>query len=345
MRSSLCMLGAMLARFHEVRMEHPGGCVIGERPIDLHLKALAKMGVTFSQEERVLVGRTNGLHGAQIALAFPSVGATENILLAAVLADGETCIQNAAREPEIEALCCFLASCGAQIEGVGTDRLRIQGCKTLHGAVFTVPADRIVAGTYLFACTGCGGEVFLEQAPWEQMQAVIALAEQMGAVCQVCRDVRCAGCGFSETCAGLYVQGPDRPRAVGRVQTSVYPGFPTDMQSMALAVLAGADGESVVQETIFENRFRVIEPLRKMGADVRLRSSSEAVVRGVPRLSGAQVEAGELRGGAALVLAGLMARGETVVTGCDYIGRGYENIGKDLKNLGARIVSGYFTKT
>ena len=338
MRSSLCLLGAMLGRFGEVTMEHPGGCIIGERPIDLHLKALEKMGVTFSEEGGRLVGKTGKLQGADIRFAKPSVGATENILLAAVQAVGDTVITGAAREPEVEALCNYLTACGAEIEGIGTSVLRIKGGRKLHGAEFHVPADRIVAGTYLMACVGCGGSVLLENAPCDQLVAVVQAAECMGAKCQMDCEKGNYGTEYRRE-SGLYVQGPRRPKAVARLSTAVYPGFPTDLQSMALAVLTRADGISRVEETIFENRFRVAEPLRKMGADIELQGDKVALVRGVSSLRGARVEAQELRGGAALVLAGLMAEGESEITGCVYIERGYENIGKDLRNLGARIIS------
>ncbi|MCM1100835.1 MAG: UDP-N-acetylglucosamine 1-carboxyvinyltransferase [Clostridium sp.] len=339
MRSSLCMLGAMLGRFGEVTMEHPGGCVIGKRPIDLHLQGLEQMGVSFSEEEGRLTGRIpKELHGAQIRLLVSSVGATENILLAAVQAVGDTVITGAAMEPEVQALCRYLMACGARIEGVGSSVLRIRGGGGLHGADFAIPADRIVAGTYLFACVGCGGSVFLENAPCDELESVVQVAELMGAKCQPDCEAGLYGADYGHE-RGLYVQSSKRPKAMARLRTAVYPGFPTDLQSMALTVLTKADGRSSVEETIFENRFRVVESLRRMGADIELQNPNVAFVRGVPKLYGAKVEACELRGGAALVLAGLMAEGETTVTGCAYIERGYENIGKDLRDLGARIVS------
>lgn len=341
MRSSLCLLGAMLGRFGEVTMEHPGGCVIGKRPIDLHLKALGKMGVSFTEEDGRLIGRVSRLRGADIRLSISSVGATENILLAAVQAEGDTTITGAAREPEVEALCRYLTACGAHIEGIGSSILGIRGGAPLHGAEFTVPADRIVAGTYLFACVGCGGSVLLENAPCGQLEAVIQTAERMGARCQM--DGREGGDGIYGVDygyeSGLYVQAPERPHALARLRTAVYPGFPTDLQSMALTVLTRADGKSCVEETIFEDRFRVVDSLRSMGADIEHYTQNVVLVRGVSSLRGAGVEARELRGGAALVLAGLMAEGESEITGCAYIERGYENIGKDLRDLGARIVS------
>ncbi len=327
MRSSLCLLGALLARCGSIVMEYPGGCVIGERPIDLHLLALEQMGVRFHEEGNRICGQApEGLHGADISLALPSVGATENIVLAAVTARGRTRLSGAAREPEVEALCRYLNACGARIDGIGSSDLEIQGVKCLHGATYRIPADRIVAGTYLYAALGTRGCVLLEQAPCRHMHAVIRMAERMGAICQ-------------ETGEGLYVQSLGELLSPGLIRTGVYPGFPTDMQSVALAVAAMAQGETRIEEHIFENRFRVAEPLRQMGADIRQQDAHSLEVGGGCQLRGRRVEACELRGGAALVVAGLMAEGETVVTGCEFIERGYENICKDLRELGARIYS------
>ncbi len=327
MRSSLCLLGALLARCGSIVMEYPGGCVIGKRPIDLHLQALERMGVRFWQEGDKICGRApEGLSGAVISLPFPSVGATENILLAAVTARGCTRIEGAAREPEVEALCRYLNACGARIDGVGASCLEIQGVRRLHGATYRIPADRIVAGTYLYAALGTRGCVLLEQAPCRHMHAVIHMAERMGAICQV-------------TDEGLYVQSIGELVSPGLIRTGVYPGFPTDMQSVALAVSTMAVGETRIEERIFENRFRVAKPLRQMGADIRQDGPCSLRTQGGRCLRGERVEAAELRGGAALVVAGLMAEGETTVTGCEYIERGYENICKDLRELGARIYS------
>ena len=326
MRSSLCLLGAMLGRCNEVVMEYPGGCVIGSRPIDLHITALRQMGVEFSEEGGVLHATADRLHGAEIHMPKPSVGATENIILAAVMAEGDTILDGAAREPEIEALCRYLQLCGAEIDGAGTDRLVIRGGKKLYGADFEVPADRIVAGTYLMACMGTGGSIFLENAPVGELGAVLELAEQMGG--KLCSSD-----------SGVYVQGPERTLAVKQIVTAPYPGFPTDLQSLVLAVETIADGETLVEETIFENRFRVVEELRRMGGDIEQLDAFRVRVRGVERLKGAEVTAKELRGGAALVVAGLMADGRTTVSGCPYIYRGYENICRDLRELGARVIS------
>lgn len=326
MRSSLCLLGALLGRCGRISMEHPGGCVIGQRPIDLHIRALRQMGVEFREEEGRLMATADKLCGAHIRLPFPSVGATENVVLAAVLAEGDTVLEGAAMEPEITALCHYLVSCGAEIEGVDTGHLVIRGGRRLYGTDFQVPADRIVAGTYLFGCIGAGGSVFLEDAPWEEMGAVLELAEHMGGRLWTARE-------------GIYVQAPDRPRAVECIKTAPYPGFPTDLQSVALVAAALADGESRIKETIFENRFRVVEELCRMGAQIEEQDGSMVLVHGVESLHGARVEARELRGGAALVVAGLMAQGETTVTGCKFIYRGYENICRDFRELGARVTS------
>ena len=326
MRSSLCLLGALIGRCGEVRMEYPGGCMIGKRPIDLHIRALRKMGVAFWEEQGILYAKADNLHGTEIALPFPSVGATENIVMAAVMAEDCTVLSGAAREPEVEALCRYLVACGACIEGIGTGTLTIWGGRELYGTSYRVPEDRIVAGTYLFAAIATGGCVFLERAPFSQMEAVIHIAEQMGAQCDV-------------TPKGIYVQAKERPMSVPLIRTAPYPGFPTDLQSMALAVMAKSDGSCMIEEKIFENRFRVVEPLRQMGADIRQLSAGSVRVCGVEKLHGTCLEAEELRGGAALLLAALSAEGESVLTGCSYIYRGYENICKDLRELGARVAS------
>jgi UDP-N-acetylglucosamine 1-carboxyvinyltransferase len=326
MRSSIMLLGAMLGRFGEVSMAYPGGCVIGKRPIDMHLDALSRMGVSISEEEGAFTARAENLKGAVITLPFASVGATENVLLAAVKARGVTVLQNAAREPEIVALCQFLRKSGAVIEGVGSSSLVIQGGNPLHGTQFAVPADRIVAGTYLFSALGMGGHILLKDAPVSQMKEMIRIAVQMGAEIAVSGE-------------GLSVLAEPGPGPVPFLKTDVYPGFPTDMQSPLMAVLAGTEGISTIEETIFEDRFRIAGELIKMGADITL-SGNRAVITGVPRLYGCEVEARELRGGAGLVIAGCMAEGETVVKNRHFIERGYEDICRDYRNLGVNIVTG-----
>lgn len=324
MRSSITLLGALLARCGEIRMEYPGGCVIGKRPIDLHMEALRKMGVHFEEASYGLYAWTRGLCGAEITLPVPSVGATENIILAAVKAKGTTVIRGAAREPEIETLCEFLTACGADITGGGSQTIIIQGVETLAGTEFAIPGDRIVAGTYLCACMAAGGEVLLREAPVGQMQAVLAMADRMGAA-------------FQEAEEGLYVQVHERLKAPAKLVTEPYPGFPTDMQSLFLTVLTLAEGKCRIEENIFENRFHTVPCLKDMGAKVRQIDRRHVEVEGVEALHGFTVAAQELRGGAALVIAGVAAKGETVVDGCSYIERGYENICRDLRELGVRI--------
>ena len=326
MRSSVCMLGALLSRCQEIVMEYPGGCVIGERPIDMHLTALEKMGAEFKLVDGLIQGKVKGrLHGADICFSKVSVGATENVVLAAVLADGTTCITGAAREPEVTALCEFLQSCGAKIQGLGSSCLRIQGVEALEAGCIRIPADRIVAGTYLLAALTAGGSVWLEEAPCSQMTAVLEKAGEMGAICQI-------------TQKGLYVQAPQRLKQLKQLRTEEYPGFPTDLQSVALVAALKADGSCLIEETIFENRFHVVKPLITMGADLKIIDTRRVLVEGPSRLTGREVEAKELRGGAALVIAGLAAEGITTVRGSRYIMRGYENICKDLRELGARVV-------
>lgn len=324
MRSSVMLLGAMLGRVGEVTMEYPGGCVIGRRPIDIHLNALRKMGVFIEEGERGFCARAEHLKGAVIVLPLPSVGATENVILAAVKAKGVTVLQNAAREPEIVALCDFLRRAGAVIEGIGSSVLLIQGGRELHGISYQIPADRIVAGTYLMGALGAGGHIFLENAPVHQMKSMLQVAAQIGAE-------------ITEDTAGINIMMQSRSKPVPYLKTGVFPGFPTDMQSLLLAALTTAKGTSIIEETIFENRFRIVEELRRMGACITLQGENRAVVSGVDHLKGGKVTAMELRGGAALVLAGCMAVGETTVSNRHFIERGYEDICKDLQNLGVNI--------
>lgn len=327
MRSSVFVLGPLLGRMGRAEIFAPGGCVIGKRPIDLHLKALGKLGVIFEKEgEKLIASAPEGLWGNEVELEFPSVGATENIVMAAVCASGITTVRGAAREPEVQALCDFLNGCGASIQGVGETVLRIEGRESLHGSTFRIPEDRIVAGTYLLSGFSCGGEIFLENAPGEQMGVVLDIAEDMGAT-------------ITATGNGIYAQYPERPRELSFAETGVYPGFPTDLQSVLLAVRCIGRGETVLKENIFENRFRVADGLKAMGAKIDRIDEKSVLVTGVEGLHGARVEACELRGGAALVAAALGASGETLIRGRRFIERGYENIGRDYRELGARIVS------
>ena len=324
MRSSVFLLGAMLGRMGEAKLEYPGGCVIGKRPIDLHVETLKQMNVEFEEKSYGIYAHTRGLKGAKIQMSMPSVGATENLILAAVRAEGTTEIMGAAKEPEIVALCNYLNLCGADISGAGSEKLVINGVKKLHGAAFFVPGDRIVAGTYLCAVLAASGEVLLKNAPTGEMGQVLSLARQMGATCQ-------------ETDLGLYVERYEPLENVPRIVTAPYPGFPTDMQSPFLAVASLAKGQCLIEEKVFENRFHIVPDLQAMGADIEVLDASRLLVRGVEDLNGFTMAAKELRGGAALVIAAAAAKGESVIDGCRYIARGYENICRDLRELGVRI--------
>lgn len=323
MRSSIMLMGAMLGRTNEIVIDYPGGCIIGERPINLHIEALQRLGAVFETKDCKLKAHADRLKGTLITLPFASVGATENVILAAVLAEGVTILKNAAKEPEIAALCEFLKGAGARIEGIGTDILQIKGVRSLREGYYVVPSDRIVAGTYLLACAGCGGRVTLTDVNTSHLTTVCSLLEQMGARLQ-----------YGEN--DILMEMQERPKALSYVRTEVYPGFPTDLQSPLMTVLTTADGTSMIEEAIFENRFRIVTELTGMGADIRI-DGRKAVIVGRPVLYGKNVVAEELRGGAALVLAGMLAQGVTVVGNRSFIDRGYENICQDFKNLGAGI--------
>ena len=323
MRSSIVFLGAIIARCKEAVVSMPGGCPIGLRPIDLHLKALRALGIDISEEHGYIKCRADKIKGSDIHLDFPSVGATENIMLAAVTADGVTTIQNAAREPEIIDLGLFLRAMGADISGIGTSVITIKGADKLHGAAYTIMPDRIVAATYLAAAAATGGSITLKKANPRDMGAMLHILREMGA------DIHCAGDMITLT-------SPKRLKSVHTIKTMPYPGFPTDIQSPFMALAALADGTSVFVENIFENRFQHVDELTRMGADIKVTGRS-AVVRGVKHLSGANVVARELRGGAALIIAALAANGTTTINGTEFIDRGYENIELYLTDCGAVI--------
>ncbi len=325
MRSSSYLMGALLGKAGMISMEYPGGCVIGARPVNLHLDALKQMGVIFRECDNRIEGYApNGLYGAEIYLPFPSVGATENVILAGTLAQGRTILHGAAREPEIITLCRYLNCCGARIQGMGTDVIVIDGVTCLKGCRFNIPGDRIVAGTYMLMTAAAGGCSFLEDVPIDELDAVMNLLKTVGCECQF-------------TTEGVYVQAPDELLPVGEIKTAVYPGFPTDLQSMAMIMALKIPDITYIEENIFEDRFQIVPQLKYMGAELQLLDSRHVCVHGGKRLRGHPVEAKELRGGAALIAAGLTAGGLTTVSGCCYIDRGYENICKDLRELGARI--------
>ena len=323
MRSSVMFLGAILARCGRAKCTYPGGCDLGPRPIDLHLAALKALGARVREEDGNILCRGERLRGAEIFLRIPSVGATENAILAACGAEGSTCIYNAAREPEIQDLQAFLRACGARVSGAGSSTITVEGRKKLHGCTHRVRPDRIVAATYLCAAAGAGGCVYLRRADYRHLAAVLCILQKSG--CEICSDG-----------GGICLKSGGRLRGVPPVRTSPYPGFPTDDQALLMAALTRSRGSTVFVENLFADRFRHVPQLIKMGAQIRIQGQT-AIVTGVQRLQGAAVQATDLRGGAALVVAGLQARGVTRVEQIHHIERGYADIVGDLSGLGACI--------
>ena len=323
MRASILVLGPLLARHGEADVSLPGGCAIGARPVDLHIAGLRAMGASVEIQDGYIRARAGRLRGARIVLDTVTVTGTENLLMAATLADGETVIENAAREPEVVDLAEFLQAMGARISGAGTDTIRVQGVERLGAADYTVLPDRIETGTYLVAAAMTGGRVRLRQARPGHLDAVLAKLEEAGAKIS-------SGPDWIE----LDMQGR-RPRAVN-LRTAPYPAFPTDMQAQFVALNAIAEGTGTIVETVFENRFMHVQEMQRMGADIRLEGNT-AVVRGVERLRAAPVMATDLRASASLVLAALAAEGETLIDRIYHIDRGYECIEEKLSQLGATI--------
>ncbi len=322
MRASILVLGPLLARHGRARVAMPGGCNIGSRKIDLHIRGLEKMGVAFSSEHGFLDSMTAGLRGAVISLDFPSVGATENVIMAAVAARGTTVIENAAREPELSDLAAFLTAMGARIDGVGSTTIEIEGVEGFEPVRHRVIPDRIEAGTFAIAACATGGRVILEDARGDHLDLVLArLAD--------------AGADILSTQVGISVGLPGRPRAVD-FATLPYPGFPTDLQPQMMAMLAIAEGTSILTENVFESRFMFVDELKRMGADIRT-EGHHAVIRGVERLSAAPVRALDIRAGAAMVIAGLTADGITEVEDMYHVDRGYEDFAAKLTALGAEV--------
>ncbi len=322
MRASINVLGPLLARTGEVRVAMPGGDNIGSRKLDMHFRGLEALGVELQVVHGFIEARCHALCGARVVLEFPSVGATETVLTSAVLAKGETVIENAAREPEVADLVRFLTKMGAHIEGGGTSTLRIEGVAELHPVDHTIIGDRIEAGTYLFACGVAGGDVTVEGTSIDHLE-------------MVSRKLAETGVEVSRTPDGVRARADGRRRAAD-VQTLPFPGFATDFMPLAVALLATADGTGIVTENIFDNRFAFIDELSRMGADVRT-EGRHAVVRGVPRLSGAPVRALDVRAGAALVIAGLAAEGVTTVLDPHHVDRGYPDLAAKLASLGAGV--------
>ena len=323
MRSSIILMGALLGRTKTAIVTYPGGCSIGARPIDFHLHAFAKMNISLKEEDGLIYCNTDDVIGTDIYLEFPSVGATENVILAAVLAKGKTVIYNAAKEPEINELCNFLNAAGAIIVGTGSDKIEIVGVESLHDVEYTTASDRIVAGTYLAAVAGVGGEVVLRDINSSCLEGVILVLQEIGS------DIIC-GDDY------IQISSHGRPKPLPIIRTMPFPGFPTDMQSQMMSVLMMATGTSKIVEDIFEGRFQNVKEQLKFGADIQI-DGREATIRGVPELYGTDVYASELRGGAALIIAGLMAKGKTNVHNSIHIQRGYEDICRDLSNLGAEV--------
>ena len=324
MRSSAIFLGAVLARLGRADISYPGGCELGPRPIDLHLSGLRDLGADIREEGGILHCTASRLAGRELMLSLPSVGATENLMLAACGAEGTTVISNAAREPEIVDLQDFLNACGAEVSGAGSTSVTIRGGKPLHGCEFRCMPDRIVAATYLCACASAGGEVYLRGAR-ERHLATVADA------------LRQAGCTVAGDGEGIACRCRRRLRAVRPVRTAPHPGFPTDAQAVLMAAMLKSRGTTVFEENIFENRYRHVDELTRMGAEIRV-AGRVAVVTGVERLSGAAVRCTDLRGGAALCVAALAADGETRIFETAHIDRGYEDIVRDLRALGADAV-------
>jgi UDP-N-acetylglucosamine 1-carboxyvinyltransferase len=323
MRASFLVLGPLMARVGEARVSLPGGCEIGARPVDLHIKGLEQMGARFDLQGGYIDGRVDGrLRGAKIVFPFVSVGATENLLMAASLAEGRTVLVNAAREPEIGDLAVCLVAMGARIEGIGSDTLTIEGVAALHGAQHSIIPDRIETGSYACAAAISGGSVFLRHARLEHLGATV-------------RVMREAGVEVTEGDGGVTVRRLHGLHGAD-VMTEPYPGFPTDMQAQFMAMLSVAEGASMVTETIFENRFMHVPELNRMGARINVHGSS-AIVRGVPSLSGAPVMASDLRASLSLILAGLAAKGETMVNRVYHLDRGYEAVERKLAACGADI--------
>jgi UDP-N-acetylglucosamine 1-carboxyvinyltransferase len=323
MRASFLVMGPLLAKTGNAVISLPGGCAIGSRPVDLHLKGFAAMGTQITQGHGYVEARVKGrLKGNRIYLDFPSVGATENIIMAAVLADGQTIIENAATEPEIVDLATYLTSMGAEIKGAGTDTIKVNGVRELKGVNHAIIPDRIEAGTLMVAAAITGGDVVIENVLPDHLKPISA-------------KLREAGVEISEELSSVHVTAADRIKAVD-IKTHPYPGFPTDMQAQITALMTKAQGTSMVIETIFENRFMHVSELKRMGANIKIEGRS-AVIEGNERLMGAKVKATDLRAGAALIIAALSAEDETEITDIEHIDRGYVKIDEKLKSLGANI--------
>lgn len=322
MRASVLVMGPLIARLGRAKVSLPGGCAIGTRPIDLHLKGLEALGVRISMEHGYILAEASGLKGARIYLDFPSVGATEHIMMTAALAEGTTIIENAAEEPEIVDLANFINSMGGNVKGAGTKVIKVEGVDHLGPTTHTIIPDRIEAGSFLVAGAATGGDLLLENVIIDHLKPVVAKLIE-------------AGVDVQEEGNGIRLISNGQIKAVD-IKTLPYPGFPTDMQAQFMALMSVAQGTSIISETVFENRFMHAEELRRLGADIKIEGRS-AVVEGGEKLMGAQVKATDLRAGAALIIAGLVAQGETVISNTYHIDRGYDNIVEKLRGVGANI--------
>jgi len=322
-RSSVTLMGAITGRFGYFYMSRPGGCSIGKRPVDIHIDVLKKLGADVKEDENGIEIIAPKLTGSIINLSFPSVGATENAMMAAVFAEGTTVILNAAKEPEVVCLQNFLKSIGVRIDGAERGIIIVEGCKKFKDTRFDIIYDRIEAGTYICSCAACGGDVFLKNAPWKDMLSVLKVLSNMG-----CRIYACY--------EGIYCSSKGRLKAVKLLETGVYPYFPTDMQPILTSLLTTCKGTSIVVENVFEKRMEYTQELKKMGAKLSA-SDRVCILNGVKSLKGQCLEAKDLRAGAALINAALSAEGESIIKGSRYVKRGYENIQYKLKLAGADI--------
>ena len=323
LRSSLFLLGPLLARVRRAVVAYPGGCDIGVRPLDIHLKGFREMGIAIEESHGKIYCDGTRLRGADVLLDFPSVGATENLMMAAALAKGTTRISNAAKEPEIVDLQNFINAMGGKVVGAGSDRIVIEGVKRLHGCEYTPIPDRIVAGTILIAGAVCGGDVTISNVIPDHLEPLLF-------------KINKSACNLSLMSDNISLIAGGRPRTFDKLETQPYPGFPTDLQSQIMVMMSVAEGTGVIVENIFETRFRIVRELIKMGAMITVKDRT-AVIRGVKKLEGAAVSAADLRGGAALVIAGAKAEGFTTIDNARYIDRGYECIEDLFGNLGVEI--------
>ena len=322
MRSSVILAGAILGKYGKVKFSYPGGCDIGSRPIDIHINAFKKLGIEIKEEQGDIICCTEKVIGSTINLDFPSVGATENIILATCMAKGTTVINNAAMEPEIIDLIKFLKNMGANIEGEGTNRITIRGVDKLSRTSYNVMPDRIEAGTFLCLVAATGGEVLLKNTNYGNMEAIVNKLEESGCLIQCEKNT-------------IHLSAPKRLRALD-IKTTVYPGFPTDMQQIFSAMLLKASGTSVIVENIFENRYKYLSELRKMGTKI-IQDGRTAIITGKRKIQSAEMTCTDLRGGAAIVIAALTAKGVSKISNVEYISRGYENFEKKLGDIGAKI--------